>query len=669
MANRFTNQSNTAPVVSTMRNKKVPVKHSFFDLSRPISFDAAPGWIIPFDIVEALPDSDYEIQYDILALSRNPLVRRLLSGMTVYIHTYAIDSKDLWEGFPAFVARGRSGTITKQVPMASTIFTNKAPNLSPTHMYFSHQYSPSAYLGVPPAVYIDDSVSSDSILHYKSVPIAEADQLYSQVNYCNFTGTSNTEYLKFNVLPLVMYQQICVYNYFPSNLLQQNKNLFPDNEMHFRLPYDTSISYDDGYFCTCLSYDENYITNQRLTNNDFNDVAYNSDDTRLILDKMQVRQFSGDRFNTGLPWPELIRGDIPKIDLASTLYPSIPANTTLVSNIDYDSNFSNGLRVKYQAGTAQGDDGTFYGEKDIEDNWTFSARSNVLDESKSFHVGIPNGVDAYNDTRYDFATSREVFLNPINFQSSVTLSQLNALKVLTIMRQRAALTDGSYNELMKAQYNESPQLHVGKPFYIGGTKQPLVFSEVVQTSESSLDSPLGQTGSRAVSAGNGYIGKYHSKDFGYIMSVLSIVPDFAYTQGLDKMWTRVNHDDYHFPLMDSLAPQAILNKELLFTSDPSIDDDVFAYQERDSEYKSRQSVVRGGLYGSALDLKAYTMRREFNDTPSLSYGFTGMFPSNIDYSVFSNTIDTPFIFSINSNIRATLPLPYVTMPNNGLTEV
>lgn len=645
---RYSNAANTAPVVSAMKNKKIPVPHSYFDLTQPIAFDAGIGTIIPFDLIETLPDSDYEISYDILAITKNPLVRRLLSGMTVYIHTYGIDSKSLWEGFPTFVTRGRSGRITRKVPVSKTTFT------SDETIFASSQYSPSAYLGLLPKYRSGESVRSNDLLHYQS-----------DVSIASDNG------IVFNALPLVMYQQICIHNYLPSNLLQDNKHFFPEDEVHLKLS-PTAGSDDEPIYC--LDYDDEGAAHIP-TESELDDVSLSSSDTPVILDSLRVRQFQGDRFNTGLPWPELVRGDLPSISLADSVELTGTGDVTIPEyrTEGFTSNYLTTQRLA--VGRSDSSPGNVYAGVFTDKNGSLAYPATVSALSVGQNVVLSSPVTNSEIGPVPLQADLHGFSNVTvsgSFQSSITLSQLNALKVLTLMRQRAALTDGSYNELIKAQYNTSPDLQVGKPYYIGGTKQPLIFNEVVQTSESSANSPLGRTGSRAVTAGNGYIGRFHSKDFGYIMSVLTVVPDVYLTQGIDKLWTRVNHDDYHFPLMEELEPEPILNKEVFYSGDSSVDDDVFAYQERNSEFKSRQPVVRGNLRYGAADGDdedgAYTLKRRFTTTPTLSYGYTGMFPSNIDYaSIFSNSIDQPFIFSITSRIKATLPLSYVTMPNDGLT--
>lgn len=506
---RYTNQNNTAPVVSALKNKDMPVKKSYFDLSNNISFDAPIGVIVPFDIIETLPDSDYEISYDILSLTKNPLVRRMLSGCTIYIHTYAEKSSDIYEGFPTFVTRGRSGKITRSIPIAVNQFTASDDENPKT--FSSHRFSPSAYLGLTPRTTLVEDVSNDKLLGYYDASIS---------------GKEFAPTIGFNALPLVMYQQICVHNYMPSNLLQNNKNLFPEDEQHLKLSATVqgtiySLSYDDD------------VAKAVPTNDEMADVYYADSDTPLILDRLNVRQFDGDTFNTGLPFPELVRGDVPQISLTDELPQmkvGIQRGNDFYQLSSKESGDYNSLTQKYEFNTWSPDDPTFTAD-------------NYQDHVHAYlQASVPSGGSTSGALTGSFVTQ------PTAFATSVTMAQLRALDVLTQFRQRMALSDGSYNELIKAQWNKSPKLHVGKPFYIGGTKQPIVFNEVVQTSESSATNPLGRTGSRAVSAGNGYIGKYHSDDYGYIMSVLTIVPDVYYTKGIDKLWSRLEQDQFHFPI-------------------------------------------------------------------------------------------------------------------------
>lgn len=623
MANRFDNQRGTAPIVDSIKNEKAKVRYSQVDLTSKISFDAGIGWIIPFDLIETLPDSDYELSYDMVAITRNPLVRRLLSGMSVYIHTYAEDLKDMWDGFPRFITKGRSGTFNGQIPVTKNSITGVFSN-----EICSHTYSPSAFLGIPPRIFNGNaSISSNDVLRY-----------YGK----DSSVTTLNPVITFNALPLVMYQQICIHNYLPSNLLQGNKNYFPDNERHLLLPDEAS-----GRTVYNLSYDISVATTP--TSADITDVTISNNSSHVFLDNLRVRQFRGDEFTTAMPFADLVRGTMPSISLGSvTVDVGQQDVIAYLGQITAEDHLDGDVGIKYTGSSITGAQRDVTLDSNLSITYTPNSNQNIGSGSSAKLRTAIKEVD-------------------ITLPSTVTLSQLRSLAVATKFAEMMARTDGSYNQMIKAHFNSSPDLHVGKPLYIGGMKQDMVFSEVVQTSQSTDDSPQGATNSRGVTAGSGYIGKYHSKDYGYIMSVLSVVPDVYYHQGLEKKWSRISQSDFYFPINNNLSPEALLNKRLYVSGNASTDDNLFGYQERDSDYKSRRNRVAGNLVLTASQSEednAYVMKRNFSTTPTLSYGFTGMFPSNIDMTVFTTTTDTPFIFNIASRCKAKLPMPYITVPSD-----
>lgn len=640
---RFNNNKGTAPVVSELKNEELPIKKSQFDLSRKVFFAGAPFWLIPFDCIETLPDSDYEISIDLVALSSNPLVKRLLSSMDIYVHVYAANCYDLCEGFPRFVTRGRSGKFTADLPMMPTAI--KGSNQSPTVSFISTPFSPSAFLGVPYRSYPDKiKLSDDNILSYLSPS-------FSQQSYYSKTTAFFGDFPVVNALPFVMYQQICVLNYMPSNLLfndtmSADRGFFPDNEQHFRLSAAALGKKD----IVALAYDVNYASlSLREAKGGFDIQSLPSMYSQDVwLDQLRVRMYKGDDFNTGLPFPDLIRGDVPSVSFGDT---TIPKGTLL----------TDGLSLYL---SPSGDTGTALGSGAGVNLVSGGSASLVF--SGTGAASGSYGIFAGNKSNpISVVTSQNI---PVSISSIVTLNQLRALEVLTIFRERMARCDGSYNEMIKAQYNASPKYREGKPIYVGGFKQEMVFSEVVQSSESSSSTPLGTTASRAITAGNGYIGRYHSNDFGYIMCILSVVPNTVYASPrIPKMFSRVSQDQFYFPIEDNLAPESILRKELFYRGISAQDNDIFAYQERNYEYKSRQDVAVGWMslpHSASDDAASYIAARRFGASPTLSYSFVAGLPSSFDYGIFSNEYDPPFIFAASVHCKAIQPMPYVTVPGS-----
>lgn len=641
---RYDNQRNTSPVVSSLSNADLNIKRSQDDFSRPITFDASFGWIIPFDCIRTLPSSDYDISYDILCITRNPAVRRLFNRCKIIVHTYYQPEHNIFEGAPTMLTRGFTGkdsSAPARLPWTSThcVMEGAAANWD----IYSTQFSPSHYLGLPNRVRTGAPVSRDTMLR----PAYTTLNSESDIDVLDGTPVSyvHPPVKQFNALPLALYQQICFLNYLPRNLLGRQQYFYPSNERHFCFAYDCPT---DKPVLT-LSYDNTKLYRPAWIYLPLNEPYAPG------LDYLRVRQFQGDPFNTGLPFPDLIRGDIPRLDIAaSQASVEIPAGQLLVDDtLGVGISYGDSPET-YYSGHLQAI--PFAGSSDPQ---IFLDPTPLRTGTSPLYV-LGNG-SQYGQPRSLYLKSPLTGTAGVSIQSSVTLSQLRTLDILTTFRARNARTDGTYEQFIGAQYQVDPHYDTGAPRYIGGFQQDIVFSEITQTSSSTDSQPLGTTASKGVGAGNGNIGRVHSDDFGYIMSVLCIVPEMYYVDGVDREWTQITPDDYYFPVMESMPPVPILNKELYLSGDDSVDNDVFAYQEPMYWRRWRKPLATGSLSADADESEsdsAYIMKRNFKATPRLSYGFTGMFPSNMDFSVFSNTIDTPFIISARSNISKIEPIPY-----------
>lgn len=611
MDKRFSNLDNTAPVQDPLNNPNINVPRSAFNFSCMKYFTGMIGAIMPFDVIETLPNEDYNISYDVLLKLRNPLVRPLLSGCRIYLHTYYNRMSDLWEGADNFVTKGRSGSISLSKPKLRHTFTyggNTTTTVTPL--------SPSNFMGIPAKAY-----DSTNPLH-----------CYSATTYNDDNKVYNIPDA-IDALPFVMYQRLYRDKYSNKNLLQNNKGILPDNEDHFILPYECE-------FATSLSYD-NPDLGSSFTSSDIN-LSYNgnayipsgSDQKPLFLDSLKFRQFKGDYFTSALPFPDLIRGTAPSINISD-----------INASINWDNVFSSQNYPNFILGSTV-------------NLATYNPGVSASDAINTITTSAKTSTDV---AKLKNALSKATISGTAN--GNLNLNDFRALEAYTIFMERNARTDGDYDSLIKAQFGYNPNTKNREAYYIGGSYQDIVFSDVTQTTPTE-NSPLGSRAGQGISASSGYIGKFHSPDYGYIMTVMTIVPDNIYLQGTDRMWTKLTQSEQYFPILNNLSPQAILNKEL-FSAGTSADDDIYAYTERYSEYKSRQSKAMGliSLPHSKADYDASTiMARRFTNTPNLNNEFMTMSPDNIDMSVFSVADEPPFDLSVACRCDKVSPMPYITVP-------
>ena len=629
MSNRYdTNTQNTSKFMQDMINEFNKMPRGSFDLTRRKIFDIGMYDIVPIECWEMLPNSEAYVSYDIQMLTKNPTIKRLLSSMRVELQVWKGNYNDLWNGWNNFITKGRSGKVSKSIPQLDWTLGNPVRTTS-------LPYNPAFYLNLAPAVY----ASKDNIFSKEK---NSGSQIMSDLQTTSLAGAINdiNESIKISALPFVMYNKIAK-KFFSPNLLQDNPYWYPENEDHdMYLPYDCPnlVTTSDYYNPDSpVKYDISTFTpNAQKTS----EGEYTSHPWLNVLWKAQRK---GDYFNTGSPFPDLIRGDIPTLGLLNASLSDLNAT---VDSTDMVSAFENPSFPPFllELSTVQK---------------TLAASS--FENGQIVHTGI-----ALNDLEETFNKLKVNISQPTLNGLQFSMRQWRQLATMTVMRERMALTDGSYNELIKAMFGHNPQWHNHDVVYCGGDSQPIVFSEVINTA-ASADNPLGETGGRAYTSQSGKTIHIKSDDFGMFMTVLVITGDDVYSQGIDRMFSRLENSEQYFPILNNLSPDATLNKELYVSGDTSVDNDVFNYQERFAYYKSRQNQVSGLMalpISKVGDVGAYLQNRLFNATPKFNQEFSYGELTDNEKLLFTSTDQAEFVAVVGSQMKYIAPIPEDSRPSD-----
>lgn len=647
MTDRFNRVDNTAPIVDVAENMTPTASKSNFDENRKIITQALPYALIPIDTIYCLPNTEVYLNYDVQVTFRNPAVRKMLNGWRVYLHAYYNRCQDLWEGWNNFITKGRSGNISLKIPHIKTRIGNgKWTPFTPMSLY--------NYLGYP-----SEAIES-KFVNGKYEPIlnkgtgVNCAYIGEKENSHIKTGLANYENVEINALKAVMYQKLWRDKYSPKNLLQDNKHLFPDNDDHFILSYNADE-------VSVIDYEKE---NNIFPSEDLNFKSYYTlDDPKkpVRIDCLRFRQFQGDRFTTASPFPEMIRGDIPNMEIELNIgditknlkINELVTTGKMLTNPEntktYVTNLKDSVNVNYK-----------------QNSETAEGRSVYQDPSGQYLMlkSLPTSQSVLAETTeiYLKANTNKEFEA---IKSNITLSKLRSLEVMSIFAERMARTNGDYNEMIKAQFGYNPKSNNREAIYIGGSFQDIVLNSIYQTSESTETSPLGQQVAQGISASYNKLGNFHADDYGFIMVVMSIVPDTIYTTGLSKLDTALTFEEQYFPIMNNLNAEPILNKELFVSGDKEKDNDLWGYAERFSEYKSRRNHVSGfselpntiDEYDSAL-----VMARRFDKTPEYNADFVTGYPENYSLDGFTSNEEPPFDVAIREDVNIMYPMPYVTIP-------
>lgn len=201
---------------------------------------------------------------------------------------------------------------------------------------------------------------------------------------------------------------------------------------------------------------------------------------------------------------------------------------------------------------------------------------------------------------------------------------------------------------------KSSDARLQRPEYLGGGRDILKFSEVLQTSP---DASGGTSGSAGVGDLYGHgIGSTASSPFkkffeedGYIISLMVVNPVTMYVQGIPRTWSRTTKEDYFQKEMAHIGQQQVLNKEVY--SGHTTPEGVFGYQDRYDEYRRTENTIAGEF---RTTLNYWHMARIFSSDPALNADFVKANPTNRVYA--STATDQLYVY-IRHDIRARRLVP------------
>lgn len=276
------------------------------------------------------------------------------------------------------------------------------------------------------------------------------------------------------------------------------------------------------------------------------------------------------------------------------------------------------------------------------------------------------GVDDISGTKFKTTTaSRKGYLltalnkNTVDFGDAATFDVSDLRLAFQIQRwmERNARAGVRYTEFLQAHYGVSPRdERLDRPEYIGGTKAPVIISEVLQTSSTDATTPQGNLAGHGISASGSMAGTYRVQEFGLIIGILSVMPRSAYQQGINRQWLRRSKYDFYFPEFAHLSEQPIEQAEIYATSVEAENKTVFGYQGRYNEMRSKSNMVCGNMRDT---LDYWHLGRQFSSPPLLNESFI---LCNPDKRIFAVPSEPGLIMNIGNIITALRPMPAMAEP-------
>lgn len=159
-----------------------------------------------------------------------------------------------------------------------------------------------------------------------------------------------------------------------------------------------------------------------------------------------------------------------------------------------------------------------------------------------------------------------------------------------------------------------------RPEYLGGGKQTISFSEILQTGVDSADEGVGTMRGHGIVSLRSRGATAFFEEHGFVMTLLSVRPKTMYANSVNRLWSRRTKEDYYQRELEKVGQQIVYRRELYAEADAAGagGDTEFGFQDRYDDYRFAESGVAGEFRST---LNYWHMARIFSGAPALNSAF------------------------------------------------
>lgn len=211
----------------------------------------------------------------------------------------------------------------------------------------------------------------------------------------------------------------------------------------------------------------------------------------------------------------------------------------------------------------------------------------------------------------------------LSVATAVNVNDVRRAFALQRFQEARSMYGSNYVDYLAYLGIRSSDSRLQRPEYLGGGKQTIAFSEVLQTGPDAADEGVADLKGHGIAAMRSRRYRRFFEEHGVILTLMSVRPRTMYVSGLPREYSKRTKEEFYQKELERIGQQEIYNKEVYLAD--SAPDDVFGYQDRYAEYRHIQSQVAGEFRDASMN--DWHLGRIFAGDVTLNGAFVACAPS------------------------------------------
>ncbi len=210
--------------------------------------------------------------------------------------------------------------------------------------------------------------------------------------------------------------------------------------------------------------------------------------------------------------------------------------------------------------------------------------------------------------------------------SAVPINEFRKAFALQRYQEARARYGSRYTEYLRYLGVRSSDARLQRPEYLGGGRQTISFSEVLQTAEGTT-TPVGTLTGHGIAGLRSRKYRRFFEEHGHVLTLMSVRPKVMYVEANHKKWLRRTKEDYFQKELETIGQQEVYRGEIFAEVDPGDGTGggtTFGYADRYREYREEPSLVSGEFRST---LNYWHLARDLAAAPTLNQAFIECVPS------------------------------------------